>query len=139
MDEHTLWAQEWRTLQADHERYEFATLGIKLVAIVSCLLGVAWAMAPALLALLLALLWLQEAVHKTFQARLGERLVVVEAALAGQAPAGAHPMQMHSDWNARRGGGAALVAEYLRHARRPTVVLPHALLLLAVIGSALID
>lgn len=139
MEEHTAWALEWRTLQADHERYEFAALAIKLLAFTTFLLGVAWSVAPALLAVLQALLWLQEAILKTFQARLGERLLQVEAALAGQGSGGAGPMQLHSDWNARRSGLPGLVAEYLRSARRPTVAFPHALLLLAVAIWTLID
>lgn len=139
MDERTAWALEWRTLQADYERYEFAALAVKLVAIASFLLGVAWVMEPVVLGALLALLWLQEAIHKTFQARLGARLQRVEAALAGAAPSTDRPFQLHADWLARRPGGAGLVAEYLASAMRPTVAFPHGILLIGVAFMTLMD
>ena len=31
LDERTAWALEWRTLQSDYERYEFAALAVKLL------------------------------------------------------------------------------------------------------------
>ena len=67
--------QEWLALQGQHERYEGLALGVKLVAFAATVL------VPdnTLAMLLLALLWLQEAVLKTFQARLGERLLAIEA------------------------------------------------------------
>ena len=42
---------------------------------------------------------------------------------------GAVPMQLHSDWLARRPRGLALVAQYLKSALRPTVALPYPLLI----------
>ena len=67
--------QEWLALQGQHERYEGLALAVKLSAFVVAVV----VPDPALALALLALLWLQEAVLKTFQARLGERLLVVEA------------------------------------------------------------
>ncbi len=117
--------QEWLLLQKQHEQFELATLAIKLLA-----LGVT-ALAPLLPAQLLAflaLLWLQDAISKTFQARLGERLLRVEAALrSGEGAA----MQLHSEWQAARPGIAALLGAYLRSACRPTVAFPYPLLMLA--------
>ncbi|HEY1128147.1 MAG TPA: hypothetical protein VGF12_01975, partial [Roseateles sp.] len=76
---------------------------------------------------LLALLWLQEAVLKTFQGRLGERLLVVEAGL--KAGEGVVAMQLHGEWLARRPHGLALLTQYLKSALRPTVALPYPLLM----------
>lgn len=119
--------QEWLALQGQHERYEGLALGVKLVAFAVTVL------VPdnTLAMLLLALLWLQEAVLKTFQARLGERLLAIEAGLRADASEGqgAVPMQLHSDWLARRPRGLALVAQYLKSALRPTVALPYPLLI----------
>jgi len=115
--------QEWLLLQAQHERYEALALAVKLAAFAASL----WAPAPWPVLPLLALLWLQEGVLKTFQSRLGERLLAIEPAL--KAGAHAEPMQLHSDWAARRPRGLALVAGYLRSALRPTVVLPYPLLM----------
>jgi hypothetical protein len=113
---------EWLALQAQHERYEALALAVKLAAVAAC----AWAPDRALAAALVALLWLQEAVLKTFQGRLGERLLALEPALAdGSQPA----MQLHSAWLATRPRGAGLLAQYLKSALRPTVALPYPLLM----------
>lgn len=116
--------QEWLALQSQHERYEALALGVKLAAFVAVVVVPDNTLAVALL----ALLWLQEAVLKTFQGRLGDRLLVVEAAMrsGGAAPA----MQLHSDWLARRPRGLGLALQYLKSALRPTVALPYPLLML---------
>jgi hypothetical protein len=114
--------QEWLALQAQHERYEALALGVKLAAFAIVVL-----VPDPLLALpLLALLWLQEGVLKTFQGRLGDRLLAIEPALKGGEGVA---MQLHSDWAARRPRGLGLVAQYLKSALRPTVALPYPLLM----------
>jgi len=117
---------EWLALQGQHERYEALALVVKLAAFVATVLVPDNALALALL----ALLWLQEAVLKTFQGRLGERLLAIEPAL--KAGLDAPAMQLHSDWSARRPRGAGLVTQYLKSALRPTVALPYPLLMLLV-------
>ncbi len=113
---------EWLALQSQHERYEALALAVKLVAFAACFLVPDVGLALSLI----ALLWLQEGVLKTFQGRLGERLLVVEAALkSGEGVA----MQLHSDWQAGRPGGAGLLLQYLKSALRPTVALPYPLLM----------
>lgn len=121
--------QEWLALQGQHERYEGLALAVKLAAFAAAVIVSDNTLALALL----ALLWLQEAVLKTFQARLGDRLLAVEAGL--KAGDGAVPMQLHSDWQARRQRGGALVGEYLKSALRPTVALPYPLLMALVVAS----
>jgi hypothetical protein len=116
--------QEWLALQSQHERYEALALGVKLSAFAVVVL-----VPDPLLALpLLALLWLQEGVLKTFQGRLGERLLAIEPAL--KSGEGAAPMQLHSDWLASRPRGAGLAGQYLKSALRPTVAWPYPLLML---------
>lgn len=119
--------QEWLALQAQHERYEGLALAVKLVAFAAVVLVPDNTLAVALI----ALLWLQEGVLKTFQARLGERLLVVEAGL--KAGEGALAMQLHSDWLVSRPRGPALIGQYLKSALRPTVALPYPLLMLLVL------
>lgn len=115
---------EWLALQAQHERYEALALGVKLAAFAVVVL----VPGPVLALPLLALLWLQEGVLKTFQGRLGDRLLVVEAAVkSGEAIAA---MQLHGDWLAHRPRGAGLALQYLKSALRPTVALPYPLLML---------
>jgi hypothetical protein len=118
---------EWLALQAQHERYEALALVVKLMAFTATVL-----VSDNTLALvLLALLWLQEAVLKTFQGRLGDRLLSIEPALkSGQDAA---PMQLHSAWLESRPRGAALPGEYLKSALRPTVALPYPLLMALVV------
>ena len=118
---------EWPALQSQHERYEALALAVKLTAFVATVVVADDALAVALL----ALLWLQEAVLKTFQGRLGDRLVAIEPAL--KSGLDVPPMQLHSDWLARRPRGVAMVAEYLKSALRPTVALPYPLLMALVV------
>ena len=73
--------QEWLALQAQHERYEGWALAVKLAAAAAAFATGPLAVRPLTAAVVLAVLWLQEAVLKTFQARLGERLLTVESCL----------------------------------------------------------
>lgn len=116
--------QEWLALQAQHERYEGLALVVKLSGFATLVVVPDNTLAVAVL----ALLWLQEGVLKTFQARLGERLLAVEGGL--RAGEGAVAMQLHTDWLARRPRGLGLAAQYLKSALRPTVALPYPLLML---------
>jgi len=119
--------QEWLALQAQHERYEGLALVVKLVAFAATVLVQDNTLALALL----ALLWLQEGVLKTFQGRLGDRLLVVEAGLKNGE--GATAMQLHSDWLASRPRGVGMIGQYLKSALRPTVALPYPLLMILVV------
>jgi hypothetical protein len=116
--------REWLALQGQHERYEALALGVKMAGFAAVVL----VPDPRVTLPLLALLWLQESVLKTFQGRLGDRLLAIEPALkSGGVDAAA--MQLHSDWAARRPRGLGLLAQYLKSALRPTVVLPYPLLM----------
>lgn len=115
--------QEWLALQAQHERYEGLALMVKLTAFAAVVLVPDNALALPLL----ALLWLQEGVLKTFQGRLGDRLLAVEAGL--KSGDGVAAMQLHSDWLTDRPSGAGLLVQYLKSALRPTVALPYPLLM----------
>lgn len=120
--------QEWLALQGQHERYEALALGVKLAGFATVVL----VPDPRVTLPLLALLWLQEAVLKTFQGRLGDRLLAIEPAIkSGEAAAA---MQLHSDWAAGRPRSAALLAQYLKSALRPTVALPYPVLMALVVA-----
>jgi len=125
----TALGQEWTTLQNNYEQYEKGGLLIKLLAIALCAAGFALALHEMLIALLLLVLWLQEGIFRTFQARLGARILRVEQGLkAGESTA----FQLHSEWLASRPGTLGLLAEYACGALRPTVAFPYAVLLLMV-------
>jgi hypothetical protein len=121
-------AQEWATLQSNHEAQERNALWLKLAAVL--LVAGSWAMdlPPLLGGALVLVLWLQEAILKTWQHRLAERLLVIEAALMRGPQAAEAPFQLHSQWLAQRPGLSGLLAEYGRSALRPTVAYPYAVL-----------
>lgn len=123
--------REWLLLQAQHEAYEWAALALKALAVVVFV----WAPSGALAAAALPLLWLQEAIVKTWQARLAAHLLQLERQIAAaedsSSSAAAGPaMQLHSRWQAGRPGGVALLRGYGLSALRPTVAFPHLPLLI---------
>ncbi len=139
--------QEWVTLQDNHERYEHGALIVKLAAIVLFAVGAAWphgtVLAPhvffGILCFVVCVLWLQEAILRTSQARLGERLLRIEALVRSESDnnlAGTGALQLHSEWQAMRPGSFGLLREYARNALRPTVAFPY--IVLAVVLFCLI-
>ena len=122
-------AQEWSILQDNHEAHERSALLLKLAAVGLFALAAAGAIGLIVLCSLLLVLWLQEAVLKTWQSRLAARLASVEALFQRAAQEGDVAFQLHAPWLLRRTGVAGLLAEYLRSAMRPTVAFPYAALL----------
>lgn len=134
MDMNEQLAQEWTTLQNNHESHERSALVIKLVAVV--LLAGTWlaGLDPLMGCALVLLLWFQESILKTWQSRLAVRLLDIEAMIKRGSQNDGQPFQLHSHWLAQRPGLAGLLIEYGQNAIRPTVAFPYAaLLLLAVI------
>ena len=96
--------QEWQALQTQYEQYERSALQIKLAAVLMCV----WLLGGGLMSklnLMLAvvfvlLLWLQEGIFRTSQARVGERIAQLETGLrtSGEDTAVPTPFQLHSDW-----------------------------------------
>jgi len=119
--------QEWTTLHNSTEKSENLSLLIKLVSVVICLLGVIVNLSPVILTLLLLILWLQEAIWKTFQGRAEQRLLTIEEAYLDKDPSGA--FQFYSECLASRTGIKKLVSEYLCNAIRPTIAFPYLVLL----------
>lgn len=127
-------AQEWTTLQNNHESHERSALLIKLVA-VAVVFG-AWLgdIHSLVVCTLMLIMWLQEAVLKTWQSRLAVRLIALEGMFQRAVGQNDRPFQLHSHWLAQRAGLIRLLIEYGRSAIRPTVAFPYvALLLLAVL------
>lgn len=131
--------REWSTLQNNHERYEGHSLLIKLAAVAVLLGGSVAGLGPWLVVVVLLVLWLQEGIFRTFQSRLGARLLQVEAMLAetsiradptGPAGAARQGFQLHTAWLAQRKGAAGLLREYAASAVRPTVAFPYVVLVL---------
>lgn len=134
-------SQEWVALQDNFVQFERAALTIKLLAIVLTALGVLMSLGADWLCGLLAVLWLQEGIWRTSQARVGQRILRVETLLSQPADAleaaKCKPFQLHSEWLATRASGSGLLREYAANALRPTVAFPYAVLLVGVVFTAL--
>lgn len=124
-----LLSQEWTTLHNNYEQYEKGGLFIKLVGVVLTFVGLVLDLNAVLLAAMVALLWMQEGIFRTFQARLGQRILRVEELIRQGGAEQAHSFQLHSEWLASRKNGLALLGEYVGSACRPTVAFPHVVLL----------
>lgn len=120
---------EWRTLQNNHEQYERGALFIKLAALVVFTAGYVLALPYELTGGLALLLWIQESIYRTSQARLGVRIARVEKLVQSEAPASS-ACQLHTEWQAGRPGAVGLLGEYASHALRPTVAFPYAVLVI---------
>lgn len=129
MEGSTLLGLEWQTLQNHHEQHEKNALLIKLLSLTLCLAGLAFSLPLLWIALTVLLCWGLEGIFKTYQARLSERLLRVEALIRRPSELSA-AMQLHSDWAASRPGTAALIAGYALSACRPTVAFPYLPILL---------
>ncbi len=127
--------KEWMTLQNSFDHYEKVSLLIKLFNILlTCYLSLI-TQAPEWAVVVCAVIWLQDGIWKTFQARTAVRLEQVEQYLAKlqtceETDKPAAGMQFNSMWAASRKGAVGLVTEYLVSCLKPTVAYPHLVLLL---------
>ncbi|GAC1428631.1 MAG: hypothetical protein NVSMB6_28360 [Burkholderiaceae bacterium] len=128
-------AQEWQTLQQSHARVEHSVLWIKLAAVALCFISLAVVVDLLLVGVLIAILWLQEAIMRTSQARLGKRLLHLESLYVSDPMTPRAAFQLHTTWRASRGHGMALLAEYAASALRPTIAFPYVLLLLILLAA----
>ncbi|MDF1643534.1 MAG: hypothetical protein P1U80_05060 [Pseudomonadales bacterium] len=119
---------EWSLLQNQFDSYEKYSLLIKLTSM--GILSAAYFSNHLSISILFLLLmvWLQDAIWKTFQSRIDVRLLQLEQYLSSE-----HPLetrdgkayQFNSLYIENRPGSIALVKEYLAQALRPTVAFPH--------------
>ena len=135
---------EWAVLQKNFERYEMGGLVIKLAGLTLAVIGITLGLNTAFVILLLLVMWVQEGIYRTFQARIGQRILRVEELIVragatdglSSPAAGANmPFQLHSDWRAGRGGVKGLLVEYSASACKPTVAYPYALLVVVVMTN----
>ncbi|WP_124948227.1 hypothetical protein [Sulfurirhabdus autotrophica] len=131
-----LLVQEWVALQNNYEQYEKIAVYIKLTSVVLFFIGLVMSLNGILSGLMVLVLWLQEAIWKTYQSRLGERILMVESMIKqggnaeAEAEAEAAAFQLHSIWQVSRPGALGLVREYFANSVRPTVAYPYVMLLL---------
>ena len=122
--------QEWITLQNNFEQYEKAGLSIKLTAVVLFAAALLWGLSEGLTGVITLVLWVQEGILRTFQSRLGARILRIEQSIKQGAQTGVAAFQLHSEWLAGRKGMVGMVVEYAASALRPTVAFPYVVLLL---------
>lgn len=122
---------EWCLLQTQYDSYEKHSLYIKLITVVLFSTAYLLNMFSFFFALIIAVLWLQDAIWKTFQSRIEPRLLTLESAIAHE-DADERAFQFNSQYQANSRTGAALINEYLQQAIKPTIAFPYAALLLMV-------
>ena len=128
--------REWEIIHRDHERYEQFALVIKLFAVgivISCWV---FAVEAVLTIIFIAVLWLQEGIWKTYQARLGARLLWVEQSLRTASSTDGAPYQLYSTWSAQPKNLVTTLTEYFSNAIRPTVAYPYVVLIALAMGAA---
>ena len=124
-------AKEWSVLQNQYDSYEKFSLIIKLFSVAVLSFSYFLHHVGILTFLLLMILWLQDAIWKTFQSRINTRLMEVERGLAENSSEGSSGMrafQYNTDYARNRPGLIGLIREYLKHSIRPTIAYPHFLL-----------
>lgn len=132
---HAALMHEWCALERDHEQAEKSALMLKVLAILMCFIALAVTIDLLMVGFLVAVVWLQEAIVRTSQARLGQRLLRVEEQLRRAPTLPVLPFQLHSEWGAGRAGTLGLLREYAVNAVRPTVAFPYGVLLLILFAA----
>lgn len=132
-------AREWALLQTQCGHYESLSLIIKLLAVAMVAASLLMSANPAfLIGALVAILWLQDAIWKTFQSRLETRLLQLESLLTQDADkTQSYAFQLHTQFQTRRRQGG-LLRQYLTSAIRPTIAYPYVALLVVLAGSTLL-
>ncbi len=122
IESNALLVKEWQALHHSHERYEQYALIIKLFSVAVTLFSLAFYQESIVIVLILAVLWLQEGIWKTYQARAYNRIKLIEQALP-ENNLGA--FQFYRQWSENRPSSAGLVVEYIKNALKPTVIFPY--------------
>ncbi|PCK04418.1 MAG: hypothetical protein COA42_19240 [Alteromonadaceae bacterium] len=124
-------ATEWCLLQNQFDSYEKYSLLIKLTSIGLLVAAYLANNLSVFVGLLLLLLWLQDAIWKTFQARIDTRLLQLEEYLSAehkQTAIESKAYQFNRLYLQQRPTNAGLIIEYCQQALRPTVAYPHIVL-----------
>ncbi|PKG81175.1 hypothetical protein CXF85_20705 [Colwellia sp. 75C3] len=123
-----LLVEQWQTLHNNHENYESYALIIKLVAVAITLFALAFSV-TSIVTLLLATLWLQEGIWKTYQQRTVNAIIEIEGKLdlneAEQTDESMKPYLVYKQFQTNRPAVKALIAEYISNSLKPTVVYPY--------------
>ena len=122
---------EWCLLQNQFDSYEKHSLYIKLLGIIVMLAAEVLNVSSIFIILILGVLWLQDAIWKTFQSRIEPRLLQLEGYIRKGSEDDA--FQFNSEYQKVRVTSLTLINEYLSQSIRPTVAFPHVVLILVLI------
>lgn len=123
-------ASEWHLLQSQYHDYERQALYIKLFAFIMLVTALINSAQTILACVVLTLIWLQEAIWRTFQSRVQQRILTIEKALADSVQNESLAFQHHSQFIANKPGIIGLIGQYLKNGLSPTVAFPHAIFIL---------
>ena len=119
---------EWCLLQNQFDSYEKHSLYIKLLSVIVLLAAEISNVISIFIVLVLMVLWLQDAIWKTFQSRTELRLLQIEKYISEESEES--EFQFNSEYHSVRLSGLSLINEYVRQSIRPTVAFPHIVLVL---------
>jgi len=119
--------KEWCLLQNQFDSYEKHSLYIKLVSILILLSAEISGVISVYIFFILIVLWLQDGIWKTFQARIEPRLFQIEKSISDES--NESTCQFNTEYNKVRLSGLALITEYACQSIRPTVAFPHVILI----------
>jgi len=129
---------EWQQLHQNIEQYERLSIIIKLVAFVFSIVVITNVFSWLLSTVLLAVLWLQDGILKTFQSRLEQRIQVVEMAMLSDETQDIHldkaePFQLYSQWQENKPNAIGLISQYISNSLKPTVMYPYVVLMVLLV------
>ncbi|MBL4765533.1 MAG: hypothetical protein JKX67_09705 [Colwellia sp.] len=122
IESNALLIKEWQALHSSHECYEQYALIIKLFSVAVTVFSLALYQGNMIIILILVVLWLQEGIWKTYQARACSRIELIELALLKNNLAA---FQFYRQWSENRPSSVGLIMEYLKNALKPTVIYPY--------------
>ncbi|MFT7005758.1 MAG: hypothetical protein ACJAXJ_000257 [Colwellia sp.] len=122
IESNALLVKEWQALHSSHERYEQYALIIKLFSVAVTSFSLVLHQESSVIILILAVLWLQEGIWRTYQARASDRIELIERALPEN---NLLAFQFYCQWSDNRPNAAGLVMEYIKNALKPTVIYPY--------------
>lgn len=114
--------QHWQSLEQEYHDYERSSLLLKAISGVTAffLLNQSDLLTASALALFF---WVLDAIWKTFQQRTADHLLKYESGEVAEC-------SLHKEWQQRRPGAVGLVVEYAKTALKPTLLMPHVLLII---------
>lgn len=136
-DSKKLLVAQWQTLHNSHEKYEHYALIIKLITIVMTVLLLVFSINMITILLILATLWLQEGIWKTYQQRTASAIIAIEDRLAFKQLEQTNEFTpahlLYTQWQINRPNSTTLIAEYVQNSLKATVLYPYLPLMLFVI------